>query len=91
MFALPNRCQFGRQAACRDRPRVCPIHHLSIHQDRINIRAEQGRKNLMRSADRIGMGIGQTRGLSLHADVPPELAFVGLMGAAYVGKLFRGV
>ena len=28
---------------CRDRPRVCP-HHLSIRQDGINIRADQGRK-----------------------------------------------
>ena|GEM_PF-5234180 len=30
----------------------------------------------MRSADRIGVGIGQTRGLSLHAGVPPEWEFI---------------
>ncbi len=44
----------GGTPACRDRPRVCP------HPD------DRG-KYVMRSVDRVGVGIGQTRGLSLNA------------------------
>ena len=42
-------------------------------KDGINTKPQSRPENIvMRSADRIGMGIGQTRGLSLHAGVPPE-------------------
>ena len=61
MFALPNRLPIrAKRPHVGTDPVSVRYIHLSIHQDRINIRAEQGRKNLMRSADRIGMGIGQT-------------------------------
>ena len=60
-FALANS---GGKPACRDRPRVCP--HPSGSQNRIHIQ-----KYVLRSVDRIGagigVGIGQTRGLSLHS------------------------
>ena len=54
------RANSGGTPACRDRPRVCP--HPSGSQNRIHIQ-----KYILRSVDRIGAGIGQTRGLSLHA------------------------
>ena len=58
------RANSGVPPACRDRPRVCP--HPSGSQNRIHIQ-----KYVLRSVDRIGagigVGIGQTRGLSLHA------------------------
>ena len=53
----------GVPPACRDRPRgviCCP--HPSGSQNRIHIQ-----KYILRSVDRIGAGIGQTRGLSLRA------------------------
>ena len=63
-FACPNS---GGTPACRDIPRgviCCP--HPSGSQNRIHIQ-----KYVLRSVDRIGagigVGIGQTRGLSLHA------------------------
>ena len=54
------RSNSGVPPACRDRPRVCP--HPSGSQNRIHIQ-----KYILRSVDRIGAGIGQTRGLSLRA------------------------
>ena len=58
------RANSGGTPACRDRPRVCP--HPSGSQNRIHVQ-----KYVLRSVDRtgacIGAGIGQTRGLSLHA------------------------
>ena len=46
---------------------------LPSDKDGINTKPQSRPENIvMRSADRIGMGIGQTRGLSLHAGVPPE-------------------
>ena len=61
------RANSGVPPACRDRPRgviCCPNHSGS--QNRIHIQ-----KYILRSVDRIGAGIGagigQTRGLSLHA------------------------
>ena len=42
-------------------------------KDGINTKPQSKRENIvMRSADRIGMGIGQTRGLSLHAAYRPS-------------------
>ena len=61
------RANSGVPPACRDRPRgviCCP--HPSGSQNRIHIQ-----KYILRSVDRIGagigVGIGQTRGLSIHA------------------------
>ena len=57
------RANSGGTPACRDRPRgviCCP--HPSGSQNRIHIQ-----KYILRSVDRIGAGIGQTRGLSLRA------------------------
>ena len=46
---------------------------LPSDKDGIKTKPQSRPENIvMRSADRIGMGIGQTRGLSLHAGVPPE-------------------
>ena len=53
----------GVPPACRDRPRVCPP---LTRQDEICYAV--GRPNWH--------GLGQTRGLSLHAGLPPELASV---------------
>ena len=59
----------GRQAACRDRSRVCPFPGRQGRHNKYQT-TEQARNIVMRSVDRIGMGvgmgIGQTRGLSLH-------------------------
>ena len=47
----------GGIPACRDRPRVCPPICQPVRPS----------VNVIQSVDRIGMGLGQTRGLSLQA------------------------
>ena len=47
----------GEMPACRDSPRVCPPICQPVRPS----------VNVIRSVDRIGMGLGQTRILSLQA------------------------